>query len=412
MHILYIHQHFTVPEAGGGTRVYDFGRFLVERGHTVTLLTSSHNLRRSAIDMGRRIAPRLYRRDFDGIDALIADVPYSNVMGFAQRLGSFAAFGLLSTTLAPLLRNVDVVYASSTPLSVGFPALSAHFLRHWPYVFEVRDLWPEIPVEMGLLKNRFLIRSAELCERAFYRHAEHIVTISEGQRNRLLARGIPPEKLHVVYTGVDLQTFEAAEVNTEVIEGLGWRDRTVVVYAGAVSTVNNLGYVLDAARLARDDPRLGFLIIGRGKERATLEARASELELDNLAFIGPVPKTEIAGLLKACDAAIISAKNLECFAPGMPNKFFDYLAAGLPTFANYVAEHNDHLQENECGGYIDADDPGALVEVLRDLHENPERKQQMSKRARKLVADLFDRRKLVSSLEAVLIDAARRATKH
>jgi glycosyltransferase involved in cell wall biosynthesis len=402
MHILYIHQHFATNASAGGTRSYDYARYLVRRGHRVTMLTGDFMLKDLPKTEAGGGGGLVRRFEVDGIEVVVVGVPYSNRMGFTQRMLSFLAFAGLSSVLAATIRDVDAIYATSTPLTVGLPALAGRLLRGRPYVFEVRDIWPEIPVQMGILKNPVLITTAEVAERTFYRFASKIVGISDGIVDKLSARGIARAKLEVIHTGVDFDLYDGIEPDRAALGALGLGGRTVAIYAGAVSTVNHLDYVLDAAEISLSDPRLGFLIVGEGRCREDLQRAAADRGLDNVVFAGAKPKEELRGITRACDLGIISALPLEVFLPAMPNKFFDYLAAGLPVVANYEAEHNRHLEANGCGGYVSADDPGELARFLARLADQPDLRAEMGARASNLARTRYDRRRLVGKMENVL----------
>ena len=182
----------------------------------------------------------------------------------------------------------------------------------------------------------------------------------------------------------------------------------MAIYAGAVSTVNHIGYLLDAAAELRDDERIAFVILGEGKTRAEMVERARRERLDNVVFLPGRPKAELVGLLKACQLGIISGMPLEVFRPAMPNKYFDYLAAGIPVVANYQAEHNRHLEHHGCGWEVPSGDPGALARLLREGADDRERLASMGARGRALAEQQYDRRRIVADLERLLADCATR----
>jgi len=400
MKILYIHQHFATNRGSTGTRSYDYARYLVERGHQVHMLTGEHA--RAGFDTASLPGRFLARLQVDGIDVLVVRVPYANQMGAASRLLSFATFAAVSSAAA-VLSDADVTFATSTPLTVGVPALVARFLRGRPYAFEVRDIWPEMLVNAGLLKNRAVIATATFAEETFYRFARRVVGISRGISDRLAERGVPRDKLRVLYTGVDLSLYEGVEPNREILRSLGLEGRFVAVYAGAHSFANDLTYVLDAAEALAGDPRVAFLLVGDGRDRDALMADAARRGLANVVFLPALPKTELVALLKACDAGLMILKDVPDFVAAMPNKFYDYLAAGLPVVVNFPGELAGHLGEHDCGVEVPAGDPAALGRALLALASTPEAERSArSRRARGLVEARFDRRALVDDLEQLL----------
>ena len=401
MHVLFIQQHFVTNRGRWSTKTYDFARYLVERGHRVTVLTGANVL---AGD--REVAGLIEREDVDGIRVIRVGIRYANQMGYGRRVAAFVGFAALSSALAVVEARVDVVLASSGPLTVGIPALVARLLRGRPFVFEVRDLWPEIPVAMGILTHPVLIAAARVAERTFYRRASAVVGISQGIVDRIEAGGVPRHKLAVIHTGVDLDLFDRTPADDSDLRRHGIADRFVAIYAGAISTVNHIGYLLDAAVALRDDPRIAIVILGEGKTRREMVDRARREGLTNVVFLPGRPKAELVGLLKACQLGIISGMPLEVFRPAMPNKYFDYLAAGIPVAANYEAEHNRHLERHGCGWEVTPSDPGALARLLREGADDTARMAAAGARGRELAERCYDRRRIVGDLERLLAGCA------
>ncbi len=401
MHVLFIQQHFVTNRGRWSTKTYDFARYLIQRGHRVTVLTGANAL---AGDTGPR--GWIDRYTEDGIQVIRVGIHYANQMGYGQRIGAFLGFAGIGSALAVIERDVDVILASSGPLTVGLPALAARLLRGRPYVFEVRDLWPEIPIAMGILTNPLLIAAARRAERAFYRNATDVVGISQGIVDRIAEGGVSREKLAVIHTGVDLALFDRTPPDDTTLREHGLAGRRIAIYAGAVSTVNNIGYLLDAAAELRDDDRLALVILGEGKTREAMIERARRESLSNVVFLPGRPKAELVGLLKACHLGIISGMPLEVFKPAMPNKYFDYLAAGIPVVANYEAEHNRHLERHGCGWEASPGDPRDLARILRVAADDPGRLERMGRRGRELAERSYDRRRIVDDLERLLQHSA------
>ena len=407
VHILYIHQHFATNDNAGGTRSYDYARYLVKAGHRVTVLSG-----RYASSVGRNgIFPKLLEcSSVENIDIISVGIPYANRMSYINRVASFISFSTVSSIFSLLLPGIDVIYATSTPLTVGIPALAARILRGRRYVFEVRDLWPEVPVALGVLKNPLLIRTVKIAEHLFYRYAEIIVSISRGINDRLETDGVSNEKTAVIYTGVDLDLYDSTESDRGFLAGLGIKDHFIVVYAGAISTVNRVDYILDVAKILRNEEKITFLIVGDGRDRSRLEDNGKTLGLSNTVFTGPIPKRKLVGILKACHVGINSVLPMDVFRPVMPNKLFDYLAAGLPVLSNHPAELTSHLEEYGCGYEVSSDEPGEMAQRILELMDNPEMQKRMSRKARTLAEDRFDRKKLATELNNIIICATMSST--
>ncbi|MCX5654358.1 MAG: glycosyltransferase family 4 protein, partial [Planctomycetota bacterium] len=305
------------------------------------------------------------------------------------------------------VRDADVVFATSTPLTAGFPGAIAWWLRRVPFVFEVRDIWPETAVEVGALRNPVLIWAAGLAERTFYRAASRIVVISQRMGERLRARlGPAADKVVVIPLGADCAMFDAAAPDTAWRRTHGLEGKFVAVYAGAHGRVNALGWVLKAAALLKDDPRIRLVFIGEGALKASLMDQARQGGLDNVLWLNPLPKKALAGVLKACDLGLMTLENLSIFDTACPNKFMDYLAAGLPVLVNFDGEAGWLCRDEGCGLVVPPEDAPAMSRAIRELAGDPARRREMGHRAQALAARRFDRRRLVEQIEKVLQEAA------
>jgi glycosyltransferase involved in cell wall biosynthesis len=398
VHIVLVYQHFMVSGVGS-TKPYDLARALVAAGHEVTVLCG-----RGYLSQGMEV-PRglLVRLEMEGFRVLCVGVDYRQQMGFGRRVLAFLAFTLMAMRVVLFMPRYDVLVASSTPLTVGLAGLVSRYVRRRPWVFELRDLWPEYPVRAGFLKNRFLIDVSTYFEEWFYRSAAAVPAISRRMGRRLVERGVPAEKIAFIPTGVDLAAFTQAAPDRAWRAEAGLRDSDfVAVYVGSHGPSNGLGYVLDAAEHLRDRPDLRIVLIGDGSQKPQLVAEARRRGLENLLFLPPVARSRIPGILKACDAALM----IYWITPGMeyemPNKFFDYLAAGLPTITNMPAELWDHLEEAGCGIMADTARPEELARALEALQADPVRAREMGRRALALAADRFDRKGLHETWRALL----------
>jgi len=387
MHILYIHQHFTTNAGASGTRSFDYARYLAAVGHKVTVITGVYALGPFG-DLGSRL---FALKHIEGVRVLIINIRYSNQMSHLSRIWSFLGFALLATVASLRQGRVDVVLASSTPLTVGVPALAMRWLRGVPYVFEVRDIWPEFAVSIGVLKNPWVIKLSYWAEAIFYRHAARIQTISEGMRRILDDRGLDERKLTVVPTGVDLSLYAGVKPDSSLRRELGWQDRLLAVYAGAHSDANGLEYVIEAATHLEDRKDIGILLIGDGRRKADLQRAARERGLANLAFHDKVPKEQLIRYLADADVGMLILKDLPDFRCAMPNKFFDYMAAGLAIVVNFEGDAAEVLRSAGAGTATQSGDPKTLADQLLLWAEDQGSLQQAKNLSREL-AKRFDRK--------------------
>jgi glycosyltransferase involved in cell wall biosynthesis len=406
MHVVYVHQHFSTVRGATGTRSYDFARMLVERGHRVTVVTGVYGPSEFG---GRRFDRLVTRRRVDGIDVRFVNVRYDNTQPFGRRIRAFLAFMALSAREVLRIRDADVVFATSTPLTVGFPGAAAWYLRRVPFVFEVRDIWPESAVQVEALTQPAVIWVASAAERLFYRAAKRIVAISPRMAERLRTRiGPDGRKIRVIPLGTDYGLFDRASVDHRWRKRHGLENAFVAVYTGSHGRVNALDSVLDAAARLRDAPHIRVVLIGDGALKPHLCERARLEGLDNVLFLDPVPKRDLAGILKACDLGLMTLENYPVFDTALPNKFMDYLAAGLPVLVNFDGEAGWLCEREGCGVVVAPEDPRAMADAIRSLAGEGPLCREMGHRGRHIARDRFDRRRLAERFEDVLRQAADR----
>ncbi|MHA1569823.1 MAG: sugar transferase [Alphaproteobacteria bacterium] len=407
MRILYLDQYFSDRDGISGTRGYEFARRWVAQGHQVTVLALASRYS----SLSRPPQTRFIRHlRVEGIDVVSVRIAYAQQMGALARVRAFFSFMFWAALIGIFTARHDVVFASSTPLTVGLPGSLISRVRGTPFVFEVRDLWPRAPIELGMLKNpvaRFVARAAE---KLFYRLAARIVALSPGMVDGIAAAGGDRRKIHLIPNACDFDLFDEADPKG-VREELGLpKNAVVVVHAGNLGPSNDGRWLLNlASRWQKEDrKRLWLLLLGEGSERRELEARAAREKLDRVVFAGPVSRREAARIIKAGDIGLVSFADLPVLATNSPNKFFDYLAAGLPTCVNTRGWTAELIAENEAGLALPRD-PKQAAMMLADLAGKAQRRRAMGRAARDL-ATRFDRDKLAGELRQVLGDAAAEIT--
>lgn len=389
MKFLYFHQHFSTPKGSAGIRSYEMARRLVVRNHQVTMVCGSYGGGVTGLTMpflnGRR------RGTVDGIDIVEFDLAYSNSDGLVKRALTFLKFALHSIGLA-FTERYDVLFATTTPLTAGIPGIFARWLRGKLFVFEVRDLWPELPRAMGVIKNPLVLWAMGVLEWASYRSAHRLIGLSPGIVEGIARRGVPSERIALVPNGCDLGIF-SGDVEP-------WRPAQVqpgdlmAVFAGTHGMANGLDAVLDAAaelkRRGCNDIKL--LLIGQGKLKPGLQARAQREGLVNVVFHDPVNKARLAGLMAATDLGIQSLANVPAFYYGTsPNKFFDYIAAGLPVLNNYPGWLAELISQYRCGFAVAPDNASAFADALEQAVSDRAALKAMGQRGRALAEQQFDR---------------------
>ena len=406
MKILYLHQYFTTPAFGGGTRSYEMARRLAAAGHEVTLLTSS-----AFLDETWAPAPGWHAHEVEGVRVEVFRLPYSNRDAFATRIRKFLSF-MWACSRRARAHTTDVIFATSTPLTIAVPGLLVRDPLKAPLVFEVRDLWPEVPVAVGALRNPVLIAGARWLERRAYHGSARVVALSPGMADGVAATGYPRERIAVIPNACDLDLFDADETAAAAFRArFPWLgDRPLVVYAGTLGRINGVSWLAEtAAAVRRRDPETRFLVLGDGMERELVEARARALGVWEETFfvVPPVPKREMPAVLGAADLTLSLTLPIEAIWHNSANKFFDGLAAGCPPAINYGGWQADLLRETGAGLVLDPHDREAAADALVATLADREALGRMGEAARRLARERFDRDALAAELEAVLVAAAR-----
>ena len=405
MHILYLHQYFATPHGKTGTRSYEFARRWVAQGHRVTMVTSAAQL--TPEDLGGAPRKLTSRINVEGIEVIALNLRYRQAMGFVRRVIAFMGFMFLSSWAALRVRSVDVVFATSTPLTIGVPALLVRWLRRRPYVFEVRDVWPAAPIAMGALRNRLLIAFLRRLERIIYRNARAVVTLSPGMEADVRKSAPPDKRLVMVPNSSDPDLFRPDLDGETLRRERGWGDRCVCIYTGALGPANGVDILLRAAQHFRDDPDLLFVVLGEGSEKKKLIAQRDQLGLDNLYIAGGVPKHQLSTLIAAADIGLVLFAPIPILEDNSANKFFDYLSAGKPVLLNYGGWQREVIESAQTGLGCKMGDEQAFFANLANLKRDKDRRDRMGQHARRLALERFNRDVLARQVLDVIVDAYR-----
>lgn len=389
MHIAYIHQHFSTRGGDTGTRSYEMSRRLLARGHRVTMICGAYEQARQQLDPDKPVT----EMHIDGIRVLAVNQPYANRMGFRERVTAFWRFAKAAEQLVKRT-DADLVFATSTPLTVGIPGMRGAKALKVPFVFEVRDLWPDIPIAMGALRNPVLKWYTRWLERRIYMAAKHIIALSPGMKEGIARRGYPPDRITMIPNASDTDLFRP-DGGIPLGDRFGEPDAFRLVFTGAHGKANGLDAVLDAAGELKQRGVRGvvFVFIGGGGEKPRLVQRSRDEGLGELVrWIDPIPKRELARVLPSMHVGMMILRNLPDFYYGTsPNKFFDYIAAGLPVLNNYPGWLEGLIKQHDIGLVVPPDDPIAFADAVLALRERAAELPQMGARARRLAETEFDR---------------------
>lgn len=391
MHVLYFHQYFNTPRSAGGTRSYEMAQRLLQRGHKVTMVCVSQGQNKDLELSGSD--KDLFRRGVvDGIDIIQFNLEYSNHQSLLQRAWLFICYAVVSIYFA-LTLDYDLVFATSTPLTAGIPGIFAKLLRRKPFVFEVRDLWPELPRAMGVVTNPFVLAGMSILELMAYRMASSCIGLSPGIKEGIARRSSKGKKVNMIPNGCDLDIFVPGDREKLELPGIT-PDDCVAVFTGAHGIANGLHAVLDAAKILKERNRkdIKLFFIGDGKLKPDLIARSQREELRNCFFLDPMPKVKLGKIVSCADVGLMILDNIPAFYYGTsPNKFFDYIASGLPVLNNYPGWLAEMISKYNCGIAVPPGDPHAFADALCRLADSRHDRPILSKNARSLAEKYFNR---------------------
>lgn len=398
MKIIYLHQYFNTPSMPGGTRSYEMARRMVDDGHEVHMVTSIREPESQCDGWFETLEA--------GIHVHWYPVPYSNHMNYLQRILAFIRFAIAAYKKSVSL-EADVIFATSTPLTISLPGVLAARSKKIPMVFEVRDLWPEMPIAMGVLRNPFIQRAARKLEYWSYQNSAAVVALSPGMKAGIVSSGYPADNVAVIPNSSDNGDFiycsDSARQFRLARQWLG--DKPLLVYTGTFGKVNGVDYMVALAReLKARGSDWCILLVGDGSEKAFVlkAAQKAGVYQNNLFIEEAVPKNEMPGLLSAATMASVLFIDLPEMRANSANKFFDALASGKPVLLNYGGWMHDLVTANDCGLPMWKKPVQEVAEILDTSLNNKDWLTEAGRSARNLAEKCFDRDLLADQLLAVL----------
>lgn len=404
MRILYIHQYFAVPESNAGTRSYEMARRLVKAGHEVTMVTSS-----AFLPEGWVSGNGWHRKTVAGIKLEALHLPYSNETPFLKRIAVFILFALRATLKARAIR-CDVVFATSTPLTVALPGAFSARKNKVPLVFEVRDLWPDLPIAVGAIKNPVVVTMARKLERWAYKNARHVVALSPGMAKWVAACGYPDKNITVIPNACDPELFEVpAEQGLRFRERHSWLgNKPLVVYAGTLGMINGVGYMVRLARaMLQINEEVRFVVVGKGMECEKVKTLAKTTGVldKNFFLLPPVSKNELPEVLSAADMALSLCLPIKVIWHNSANKFFDALAAQTPIAINYQGWQARVIERSGAGLVLNPESPREAALSINNALQDQAWIATAKAAAKRLATGEFNRDALTKKLEQVLLEA-------
>lgn len=390
MKILLIHQAFVGPDEAGGTRHFEFAKHMREAGHELTVVASNLSYLTGRPAVTRRAV--FVEQRIEGVRVLRAYTVGVLHRGFVWRVVAFVSFMLSSVWAGLRAGKVDLVMGTSPPIFQAVSAWLLAILRRRPLLLEVRDLWPEFAIDMGVLKNPALIAMSRWLEAFLYHRADRLAVNSPAYREYLLDKGIAGNRISVIPNGVDTTAFGGSWDTEAVRRDLGLDASFVVTYAGALGLANDIPTLLRAAARLRHLPDVRLLLVGDGKEKPVLEQTARAMNLGNVVFAGVQPKSRIPAILAASDVCAATLQNIRMFRTTYPNKVFDYMAAGRPTVLGIDGVIREVIESCGAGIFVTPGDDAGLAAAVERLYRSPTERAEMGAAARRCAVERFDRR--------------------
>lgn len=383
-----LHQHFKTPQTGGAIRSYYLARALVDHGHRVVVMTSTNE----------KVSKT---KNIEGIEVHYLPIPYDNRFRFYARGWSFILYIFGTAARAGKFRNFDTCYAISAPLTVGICARWIKFRYGIPYIFEVGDLWPDAPIQMGFVRNYFFQRILFWLEKGTYEAAESIVALSSSIRSAIVEK-IPGKEIHIVPNMADCEFYCPERKRPDLENKFHVQRKVVVSYIGATGVANGLDFFLECANAARKSSLpLHFILCGDGAMLDGLKVNAQRLGLQNLSFVDFVNREGVKEVMNITDVVFVCYKPVPILETGSPNKFFDGLASGKMIIVNFGGWIKEEVDENRCGIYVDPRKPVDFVRKITPFISEPKLLQQYQHAARVLGERKYSR-KILSETFATL----------
>lgn len=388
MKVLYLHQYFKTNSSAGGTRSYEFAKYLSQNGIKVNVIT------------GTKLHEK-YNEE-NGLRVYSTNTKYSNKMSKWRRILAFLNYNIKALLKGLKTKDIDIVFATSTPLTIGLPAVLISKIKRKKLIFEVRDVWPDVPIELGYIKNKLMIKFLKAFELWIYKNSEHIIVLSEGMYKNLLTKGINKSKMTIIENMSNLYLYdEIKNIHKDsYLEG-----KFVCIHPGTMGHVNGLDFILDVAKyILKVDKDIVFLLVGEGKRKEHLKKRAKEENLTNVIIKDPLPKKEIVKVIKFSDIGIMCIDNkYKILEDNSANKFFDFLAAGLPVLINYEGWQKEVIEKYNCGK---SDlEPQAMANTIIKLKMNTELRKDMGRNSRTLAenkySDIIAKQKLLNIINNI-----------
>lgn len=400
--ILLISQYFPPEVAAGANRAYEHAKCWVNLGAEVTVVTCFPNYPTGIIP-DKYKGMKYFEETIDGIKVIRTFTYPTPNKGFFKRVLAYFSFMFSSVIQSKnKISKQDVIIASSPPYTVGISGLVLGKLTKTPFVFEVRDLWPESIIQLEQVKNRLVIKILEYIEQLMYKNAKIIVGISDPFIEFISAKGIPKKKIKIIKNGVNLELFQPQSADVELKKSFNLESKFVVSYFGTFGLAQGLISILKTAKILKDHTKIHFLFIGDGADREKLLEFKETHDLNNVTILKPIPKKELVKYYSISDIMLVPLRKLSLFNSALPSKMFEIMAMGKPVIHTVDGEARKLLERENIGKYVEAENYEKLATTILEIRNNPIWLNEAGKNGRRLVEEKFDRNDLASEYLQIL----------
>lgn len=385
MKIVILHQHFRFPGQGGAIRSYYLAKALVEAGHEVIVISGGNSHRKITEE---------------GIAVRYVSVDYDNRFGFFARVWSFGKYMWLAGRAARQEKGVNYFYAISVPLTVGITAMWLKRRTGVPFLFEVGDLWPEAPIQLGFVKNPWLQKFLYWMEKRIYQEADSIVALSPAIQKDIRAK-VSNKKVHLIFNMADTDCYQPEPRTEELATAWDLQEKFVISYIGAIGFANGLDFLLDCAAHCKGQEHIRFVLAGEGAMLHHLKKRKENEGLTNVMFLPFGNRESVQKIMRVTDACFISYLPVPVLETGSPNKYFDALAAGKLILINFGGWIRTEIEDKGCGVYVDGRDPSTFLTKVLPYLNQPELLHRAQAAARQLAEEKYSRHKMSEAFQAI-----------
>ncbi len=390
MKILLINQAFVSPDEPGHTRHFEMGQYLRARGHELVIVASDLNYQTGQRTIARK--GLFAEQIIDGVRILRAYIYPALHRSYFWRIISFFSFMFSSVWTALTVKDADLIMGTTPPIFQAVSAWVVALIRRKPFLLEVRDLWPEFGVSMGVLKNPLVIALARWLENFLYARATHILVNSPAYKEYMLVKGVPENKITYIPYGTDVDMFAPDVDGSSVRKKLKLEDKFVVLYAGALGQANDIDTILRAAERLNSEGNIRLVLFGDGKERTRLESESKRMKLTNVIFAGVCPKKEMPLVIASADVCLAILQDVPMFRTTYPNKVFDYMASARGTVLVIDGVVRDVIESSDGGVFVQPGNDEQLASTILKLSKDSQRVKQMGINARAYLVKHLDRR--------------------